>query len=470
MKGSPVHLTDLAGGINLRDQPYKLANNECRDAQNIVFGSRGAFSKRRGSVQFTDSGLDVTPVSLHYFRTDGGTDWLIASGTTKLYKITNAGVTGSIKTGLTTGLKWQFINYLSTGGQGPLWGMNGTDTPQQWDGAAATTSDWTAAAGSVPNGKYCAVFQNYVYVAGTSANPSRLTFSNLGDPRTWTAADYVDLHPMGGHVITGMAQYLDLLVVTKQRSVYAVFNACTGANRLIESAVGCPSPRSLVATNKGVVFFGYDNVYITDGVRVRPITTHIQSYFRDSINTAQYDIFAGTYWRGHYYLALAGTASSTNNVVLDLDLNQLDLGAGTCVVSKHTFPINQFAIIGDVLYGARSDTSKVVSLFDTSVWQDTGSNYTAYWTGPWVNFGTPYRSTRLRQIHLTGDGLCTADVYKDLSASADQSPSLNLDTTGWTQIDEPGAARNWSIKFTNSATNANFDVYSLTWAAQPREE
>jgi hypothetical protein len=131
---------------------------------------------------------------------------------------------------ITSGVNWDFVQAAASGGQGPLYAMNGTDTPLQWTGSGNVAS-WTASSGSVPNGTMCKLHANRVWVAGVSANPSRLYWSDVGDPRAWPAANVVDLDPQDGDVITGIGTIGPYLLVFKKTKTFVIYDDATGANR-----------------------------------------------------------------------------------------------------------------------------------------------------------------------------------------------------------------------------------------------
>src|ERR1044072_2294154 len=196
MRGQPIRFTDFRGGLNTKAAAYLVAENECRDCRNVVSTVRGSIKKRNGNQTFcfTFTGSPTAITSL--FAMETGANALIAAGGTKLYSISTGGVDTDITgaASLTSNLKWAFVTAPVSGGQGPLYGMNGTNTPKYWIGSGSI-ADWTATVGSVPNGTMMCYAQNKIFVAGVAANPSRLFWCDIGNPRSWTATNEVDLDP-----------------------------------------------------------------------------------------------------------------------------------------------------------------------------------------------------------------------------------------------------------------------------------
>jgi hypothetical protein len=55
---------------------------------------------------------------------------------------------------LTSNLRWEFVEAPASGGQGPLYGVNGIDTPKQWTGTG-NIADWTATPGPSRTASTC---------------------------------------------------------------------------------------------------------------------------------------------------------------------------------------------------------------------------------------------------------------------------------------------------------------------------
>ena len=191
MRGTPIRFTNFSGGVNTKDAAYLVAENECRDVRNIVSTFRGCIRKRFGNQSFCSTFTGTPSNLMSLYGLNVGATALITTGAAKMYSVSTGGVSTDITgaASITSNARWEFTQAAVSGGQGPLYGVNGTDTPKQWTGSG-NIADWTASVGSVPNGKYILYFKNRVWIAGTTANPSRLFFSDLGDPRSWISADY----------------------------------------------------------------------------------------------------------------------------------------------------------------------------------------------------------------------------------------------------------------------------------------
>lgn len=396
-----------------------LEDSQARDLLNVQSTKTGAIVKRNGNTTFASPANALNSL---FALEETATPYLIGAHTTKLVKITTGGTVTDLKTGLTTGLRWSFAQMPAVAAQGPLFGMNGTDTPQQWDGSAGTSGSWTAVSGSLPNGTMCLQHMNRLFVAGVAANPSRLYWSALGDPTAWPAANVLDLDPNDGESITGLGLVGPYLVAFKRHKTFLVTDSNTGANRRISDSVGCASPRS-IATGPGGMFFLSDErgVYEFDGRKLTPLSDDIQPNI-DAIVTNQKQNATGYFYQGHYYLSICNSGS-TNNQTLDWDstLNSWWL---------HSFASNQFAqwhppVTTPGLYSAQPGAAIVDQCLVPNTFTDNAAAMTWVWRGPWQSpsfyrrrrFPTPYFRKRLRQMRVMGQGTVNLSIAKDFTVT-----------------------------------------------------
>lgn len=429
--GVPLYYTNFSAGLNTKSAPFLLDEGlgpmPSRDLMNVQGTQAGAILKRNGLVTLASPA--ATPTSL--FASEATPlNCMIGAGGTVMYSVQSGGTVTSIKTGLTSGKRWEFISAPVVSGQGPVYGLNGTDTPQQWSGATAgtLTGNWTNASGSVavPNGTYVIYANNQAFISGVSANPSRVYWSAIADPTNWdpasvTGAGFVDFDPNDGQVITGLGKVGPYVLVFKPRKCWVITDTATAANRRISDQIGCVAHRTIQSGPAGTYFLSEDRgVYLTNGSKLEPISDLIQPTI-DQID-GQRTQAAAVYFNGHYYLSVAGTGSGANDTTLDFD---------TTINSwwRHSFGSNQFAIwhpVGSAqLYSAKATAAIVDQCFASAVFTDNGSNFTWYWRGPWQSptfarrrlFPTPYYRKRLRQVRYEGIGTVDFSLAKDFAAT-----------------------------------------------------
>lgn len=492
MRGSPIRFVDFRGGLNTKAAPYLIAENQCRDCMNVVSTVRGSIKKRYGCTTLADS-FPGSPSGLSSGSgVNVGANVLVVAGGTGLFSVSVGGVVQDITGGVpvSDGVRWELITGPSSAGQGPVYMVNGQDTPRYWTGAGGVVS-WTASVGSVPNGKYIEYAANRVWIAGTVSNPSRLYFSDLGDPRSWTGTNVVDLDPNDGQTITGIARVGANLIVFKQSKTYLIYDLDTGANRAISTSVGCVAPRSIAEGPGGIFFLSEDQgVFQTNGSRLESISDNILPTF-ESITDSAKGLAAGIFFNDHYYLSCAVDSSLTNNITLDYDIT-------TQSWWKHSNTANQFilwrpTLTSDMqLYAVKATGTVLDKCYQAGVYQDNGNDFTTSWTGPWLAFKEPYRHKRVRQIHIEGRG--TVNVYvgqnflksmplvkSDAFALVSAGGHFFGDTTlygggeifgdqieqGEVRIYSLGVARSFSVQFQNLDEN-DIEIDAYTMMITPR--
>lgn len=427
MLGQPFWYADFSGGLDTKSSPDEIPDNAAYAMSNVISSVRGALLSRNGNTTFSSPATTLTSLAPAEATP---APYLLGVGGTKGYAIDSGGtsrdITGAVT--ITTGSRWEWVQAPASGGQGPVWGMNGVDTPLQWTGATNSTAlaAWTASSGSVPNGRYCVLWQNHVWVAGVTAFPNRVYWSDVvagtgADPRSWPAANVLDLDAADGDAITGLGRVGPYLLVFKKRRTYLVTDAVTGANRPLDPGVGCISHRSIVSTPHGTVWLTPDKgVYVTDGSRVEPVSQNVQPTL-DSMSQAAKVVAAGGFANEHYYLAV-GLSGATNDTVLDYDFALKSWW-------KHSNSVVQFAswtpTSVPTLYGAATGAGRVDQMYVPATTLDNGAAFTASWNGPWINpmyfrrrriNGFETRK-RFREFRAEGSGKFTINLSTNFNAS-----------------------------------------------------
>lgn len=96
------------------------------------------------------------------------------------------------------------------------------DYQKYYDGSNFFRLSVSSTASTVPpKASFLAVFQNYIFAGYTAAFPSRILWSNLGDPLTWYSNNFIDIDLTVGQ-ITGLQAFGQELIVFKNRGMYKV--------------------------------------------------------------------------------------------------------------------------------------------------------------------------------------------------------------------------------------------------------
>jgi hypothetical protein len=512
MRGTPVSYFDYSGGRNTQNAPYLLSDRECRDDLNVHTSLSGDIEKRFGFVTLSGATLAGEPVKatlVHsLYPVNTATKSLLAgvrtATTDSLAKITTGGVASVLKSGLTANRPWYWAQAEVSGGSGPLFGMNGVDTPQRWNGSAASTSNWEATTGTVPTGKYLTFFMSRLWCA----EGSRLRYSGITgsspDPLNWDANNYVDLEPNDGQEITGIGIIGPYLIVFKPRKIYKITDPVTAANVKVSSEIGCVASRSIVQTPLGLLFLSEDQgVCRTDGSKVEPFSDQIRPDLVKVATNPETQALAAAAMDGRRYYLSVSMEGVRNDHTLELDLAQRSWWLHDCAS-------NQFALLDPggtaVLYSADSASSARVSkAFVDGTYTDNGTVYSggAFWTSPWYAWGVggrsglnPHVKKRVNEVRVDGVGNWTAEVATDFEEGfqemAGEVWQASEDTSGawggeelwageettWgvspTSTTErryytPAVGRAVSVRFKDES-DENFAIHSTTFLVTPRTD
>jgi hypothetical protein len=513
-------MQDFSGGVNLQAAPYMIQGNQAREALNVCTSGTGDIEKRNGFVTLSGTSLTGSPVEatgVHsLFPANTATKSLLGVATTSttdtIFKLTTAGVASVLETEMTAGKRWYWAQAEVNGKAGPIFGLNGTDVPQRWDGAAAATSEWKATTGTVPKAaKFLTYFSERLWcAAGTRLYFSGITGSTP-DPLNWASEDYVDLEPNDGQSITGIGIVGNLLVVFKSRKTYAVYDPVTAANRPLSNALGCVSHRSIVQTPAGLFFLSEDQgVCKTDGKAVAPFSDGLKPLLDEvaAAPSTQANA-AGTALGRRYYLSISKGGTRNDHTI------EYDLITGSWWI--HDCAVNQFALLDPggtpVLHSADSLASaRVSNAFVPEVFTDNGANYAgkAFYVTPhhawgfsgsirYLRYVDPHKIKRIREVRVDGVGNWEAYVAVDFTDNWqlmdgevwDQSGELEsgnfegvggaFEGEGFGTFEEnplftvdrhyhtPALGRAISFKYVNDSAN-NFRIYSETVNIQLRED
>lgn len=257
----------FGGGWNTKCGPYDAPENCVVDALNMEL-VYGRFSKKKGNISWTSTQHPgATAIrGLAYFA-----GVLVAEGGAKI-ATASATTSGGTWTDITGGTAfasnvndWMapLNNILVIGGLGA--------TTIQWPGTGNCTNLAAAPQQAVAG----VSVNNYLFIANTNTNPSRLQWSAIADPTTWPAANFVDVLKEDvstqGLGIQAIFPFGEDVIIFKTNSVSRFYtNQLTGSLGplvVVSDRYGCAGPQCVDKLPDGrIAFIGYNNhVYIYDG-------------------------------------------------------------------------------------------------------------------------------------------------------------------------------------------------------------
>ncbi len=137
-----------------------------------------------------------------------------------------------------------------------IW-TSANNTPLKWN----QTGNVTPLLGSPPVGRGAVFHVNRLWVWGTVANPSRITYSSSTDIEDWTVSDSgsMDLDPEDGDIIIGAVSYKNSLIVFKgpnKGSIHIISGTgvSTFARNVLVRGIPLQSPNAVVPVGDDLLF------------------------------------------------------------------------------------------------------------------------------------------------------------------------------------------------------------------------
>ena len=313
-------IDQLQGGWSTRSFPHALKDNQCQALDNFVHLRDNIWSVRPGNINYgggtgaTGSGVASVAGTRFYFGASTVTGQLLVHSGAHMY--TGVDLTGaftSINASMSTTQPATFAQMYDpdnlAGANTTLFICDGSRSPRRWDGTnfSATQVGFPFLPVGVQSGvsitplyvtdwNYSLVYANEptdqtaVWISD-QLRPERFTSTAIQDSAGTT---YFPYYPGGKNsalgVITGIRSFGPFLIVFFTAGVVVGLNTGSyGAFQYIWTTIsrttGCTSPRSIVAMDYGVIFFGGDRFYVTDGYAIYPLPDELPTvYSNDNIS------------------------------------------------------------------------------------------------------------------------------------------------------------------------------------------
>ena len=330
----PIGPFGFKGGWNTKESVWTMPKDALTDSQNVNI-IHDDLVKRNGSVIINSAALNSGAVvtGLFDWLANSGTRYLLAIAGNKIYDSATLSSTFSDITGsatITAGANNQHT-FASLNNIIAICGGTTPDTPLQWTGSGNVA----VLSGSPPVGNIVTVANNFMFISGVAANPSRVFWSNVSDPNTWPATSYIDFRASDGDSVTSIIEKDQNLYIFKRRSIGVLFTQTTSVSGTVTLAplselivgIGCPGSQCTDLLPDGrLVFLGTNNhVYIYDGAMMQDISdpkdgSNIQPTL-DSMNVARlaFAVLKVYPSRNQVWISMTSSAGSTNDTVFVYD-------------------------------------------------------------------------------------------------------------------------------------------------------
>ena len=381
--------TGLGQGLNLRDKPDAVDQQECIDAMNVQFSERGAILTRPGYQRLVNS----TITGLTSFENTAGLKRLLTIVGSNLVAYTTAGssVTTSSVTDDDSPMDYARIG---TPGNEYLYLSNGTDF-RRFDGSSFSTP------AGMPEGRVLTVqaTDNRLVSTGflgatdgpggATSSPSHVYFSDAGEPESWDTDNYVQLTPGDGERIIGAIAWQGLTFIFKETKFFVFYGNSVDAGgdpvfnyRPVEAGAGLAARQGLAKTERGVFFVSEEGIYLTTGAAPIKVTDRVDPIWEGG---------ASPYYTGglindlsscslaaHEHRLYMGFSTSGGQRVL---VHDPDAGW----FSLYNLPAAYVHAFNDALYFGDTALNKHAS----NLSDDNGADIAAHWRSGWADLGSP---------------------------------------------------------------------------------
>lgn len=507
MRGTPNVYFDFRDGIDLASAPYSLTEKQAKETRNVHSAPSGAVKKRYGCPGVSTELHKATEILYNsLFACNQATPCFLAAAAKKIIKITTTGTCTVLKETVSENVPWEWTKAPVVEAKGPFYGVNGTNTPQYWTGAAAETKDWTATTGSVPNGTIIGYFDNRVVIA----KGSTLYASDILNPFKWASPDgwATEINPEDGGEITGFGPVGPYLMVFKERKSFLITDMETGAYRQVSGDTGCLAKRSVVPTEVGLWFLSTDGeILLTDGQSfdrqiqepIAPVLLNTKGAIGEKVS--------GAHQGDAVYFSVSEEGSELDTV-LEYDLTnnswwphkiKQKAGVEKGIVDFALLDVSKegklFGLVSEKLTNRKStlvECFKINTYYDLDSTEDA-QYYTAYWKSAWNPFGLPHIKKRVREIRVDAKGNYSLYTYKSFNSGVDKLEYTNWEVSeaeeaesgegefggegiygGTVAVGErrfytPGIGRAWSFYFL-SEDMLDFEMFAYTVAIEYKKD
>lgn len=115
--------------------------------------------------------------------------------------------------------------------------------------------------------KYCATWNNSIWLGGGEQNPYGIIFSKAGLPEQFGIADYFDVGLREGGAITALVPFYDVLLVFRERAIEIVTVGTNGyVISTLDSNIGTTATNTIkIVAGYGVMFLSKDGIFTISG-------------------------------------------------------------------------------------------------------------------------------------------------------------------------------------------------------------
>jgi hypothetical protein len=385
-------------GINLREPPGMVQDDELVTCNNLNIGRAGELTKRKGFVRLHNGSVlgQTDVIMLGQYETAEFSQLLCITSNNELYRSNNGSTWTLIDDDVPIKHGVQYVNKFY---------MASDDGVYVWDGTDLELIEDT------PEGNFCLVYKDRLYVLSSkSENNSRLYFSAIADFEEWPSTNFLDVRPGDGDFLVTCAIIQDLLLIFKSETTWALYVQGAPQNwvlRNVNPEIGCISKHTPREIEGFLYFVGSRGIYKTDGNIFEDISESIEPIFRERIvNQTTVNIDSASWWEDRYIVLLHPNPSTFRYFVFHLRTEGWTEWVPNAGVRPYTFTEVVSATPAKGLYCGSKDSSGRVFRHGDDTFLDSGQSYPCKFRTKDFDFSLPSMMKRGKwiglDVHVTG--------------------------------------------------------------------
>jgi len=259
-----------------------------------------------------------------------------------------------------------------------------------------------------PNGDCIELYKERLWIAGGTLL-NTIWFSTPYDPQDFTMpivegeannhGGFITIPSWDNGKVEGIKGLYDDIIVFKTNNIFRIYGSDPTnftVAQIADNVQGVIINKTIRSHNTGILFTATDGIYTYDGVSIKLISQRMQNIFKTMDKNTIADAVAIIY-QSKYILALRGTGSTYNNVIIEYDLINNNF------MVKSGFEVVDFLIHdGNLLFIDRSN--RVLKYSDESTNTFDGSSIYATWTTGNLVFGALDKKKKVESFHFVAKG------------------------------------------------------------------
>ncbi|MFA6867485.1 MAG: hypothetical protein WCR54_08250 [Clostridia bacterium] len=269
-------------------------------------------------------------------------------------------------------------------------------------------SSAASATNVAPNGNCIELYKERLWIAGGSLL-NTIWFSTPYDPQDFTMpitegeannhGGFIVIPSWDNGKIEGIKGLYDDIVVFKTNNIFRIYGSDPTnftVAQIADNVQGVIVNKTIKSHNTGILFTASDGIYTYDGVSIKMVSQRVQTLFKTMDKDAILDA-VGVIFQNKYILAIRGTGSAYNNIVIEYDLLNNNF------MVKSGFEVTDFLVHdSELLFVNR--TNIVQKYNDEDVSTFNGSSIHAIWVTGDLVFGALDKKKKTESFHFVAKG------------------------------------------------------------------